>query len=350
VRGSRPAELLEAARGGDRRALGRLLSLAERGGPEARETAEAVHPRTGRAYTVGVTGPPGAGKSTLVDGLLRVVRGTGAEAAVLAVDPSSPLSGGAVLGDRVRMQGHALDPGVFIRSMATRGHHGGLALAVPRAVGVLDAAGFPWVLVETAGVGQVEVAIAGAADTTVLVLNPGSGDSVQAAKAGVLEVADVLVVNRADRPGVEELERDLHQMLALGPPGRDGPAGGGEMQGSEVWLPPVVRTVGTTGAGIDLLWSAVVGHREHLEASGALARRRRRRDEGEVAQLVACRLALQAAELVAAPAFALAVDQVVARRLDPYGAADQVLAAGGREAGGQGLGHDQGRGHEQGRG
>ncbi|MBO0894925.1 MAG: methylmalonyl Co-A mutase-associated GTPase MeaB, partial [Acidimicrobiales bacterium] len=196
-------ELLARAAQGDRLALARLVSLVERGGGEARAVSRVAFPRAGHAYTVGIAGPPGVGKSTLTDGLIAHIRAGGGEVGVLAVDPTSPSSGGALLGDRVRMQRHATDPGVFIRSMATRGHAGGLAQAVPEAIRVLDAVGLPVVLVETIGVGQVEVEVAGAADTTMVVVNPGSGDSVQANKAGLYEVADLFVVNKADRPGVE---------------------------------------------------------------------------------------------------------------------------------------------------
>ena len=203
-----PNELVAAAFDGDRGALARVLSLVERGGEDARTVGRLVYPRTGRAYTVGITGSPGAGKSTLTSRLLGAARAADVEVGVLAIDPTSPFSGGALLGDRVRMQDHYLDPGVFIRSMATRGHLGGLALATPEAVRVLDAAGFPLVLVETVGVGQIEVEIAGEADTTLVVMNPGAGDAVQAMKAGLLEVADLFVIHKTEHPSVQELERD----------------------------------------------------------------------------------------------------------------------------------------------
>ncbi|MGH9150669.1 MAG: methylmalonyl Co-A mutase-associated GTPase MeaB, partial [Acidimicrobiales bacterium] len=236
-----PDPLVAAALAGSRSALARLISLVERGGPPARRVGALVHPLGGRAYAIGVTGAPGAGKSTLTDRLIAAVRAGGDEVGVLAVDPSSPLTGGAILGDRVRMQGHAADPGVFIRSMASRGHLGGLAQAAPEAVRVLDAAGFPTVIVETVGVGQGEVEVAAAADTTLVLVNPGWGDGVQANKAGLLEVADVFAVNKADRPGASAAQRDLEQMLGLARP-----AG---------WRPPVVLTVATTGAGVDELWA-----------------------------------------------------------------------------------------------
>ncbi|HEX2785270.1 MAG TPA: methylmalonyl Co-A mutase-associated GTPase MeaB, partial [Ilumatobacteraceae bacterium] len=209
------AELFGSACAGDRAALARLLSLIERGGEEGREVARLAHPHSGRGYLVGLTGAPGAGKSTLTSAVIGLLRATGDEVAVLAIDPSSPFTGGAILGDRVRMQEHATDPGVFIRSMASRGHLGGLSLATPEAARLLDAVGRPWTLIETVGVGQVEVEIAGKADTTVVVVNPGWGDSVQANKAGLMEIADVFVINKADRTGVDETRRDLEQMLEL---------------------------------------------------------------------------------------------------------------------------------------
>lgn len=313
VRTKDPRALLAAATGGDRAALARLISLVERGGDAARDVGRLTHPLGGRAYTVGITGAPGAGKSTLTDRLLGHLRSRGAEVAVLAVDPSSPFSGGAILGDRVRMQGHAGDPGVFIRSMATRGHVGGLALATPEAIRVLDAAGFALVLVETVGVGQVEVEVAGAADTTVVVVNPGWGDGVQANKAGLLEAADVLVVNKADRPGANETDRDLSMMLDMDlDPGP--------------WRPPVVRTVASTGEGVDALWEAVAAHRAFQETSATLVERRARRVSEEVRAVVAHQLGVQVAERCTGPAFERVTADVAARRTDPWSAAGQLLA------------------------
>ena len=210
-----PSELLTAARAGDRGALARLLSFVEQGGAPARDVGRLAYPLGGQAYTVGLTGAPGSGKSTLTSQLIALLRAAETDVAVLAIDPSSPFSGGAILGDRVRMQEHATDPGVFIRSMATRGHLGGLALAAPEAIRLLDAVGKPWVLVETVGVGQVEVEIAGEADTTIVVVNPGWGDAVQANKAGLLEIGDVFVINKADRPGSADTRRDLEAMLSM---------------------------------------------------------------------------------------------------------------------------------------
>jgi LAO/AO transport system kinase len=274
-RPSDPAALLELASGGaegDRRALARLLSLVERGGAPARELSRLTYPKSGSSYSIGLTGAPGAGKSTLAGRLVaEALKRTRDPIAVMAIDPSSPLSGGAILGDRVRMQDHALDRNVFIRSMATRGHLGGLAAAVPDAFRVLDAAGWPLVLVETVGVGQVEVEVAGTCDTIVVVLNPGWGDAVQANKAGLLEVADVLVINKADRPGVRETKRDLVHMLQL--------------TGDLDWMPPIVETVASSGDGIHDLWEAICSHRSYLEEEGRLARRRASRMAEEMERL-----------------------------------------------------------------
>ncbi|HEY9558021.1 MAG TPA: methylmalonyl Co-A mutase-associated GTPase MeaB, partial [Acidimicrobiales bacterium] len=270
------AELLDQARAGRRASLARLLSVVERGGPPARELGRLTHPLGGQAYTVGITGAPGAGKSTLTSALVGEVRGDGEAVAVLAIDPSSPFSGGAILGDRVRMQDHTGDPGVFIRSMATRGHLGGLALSTLEAIRALDAACWPWVVVETVGVGQVEVDVAGAADTTVVVVNPGWGDAVQANKAGLLEIADVFVINKADRPGTKETRRDLERML--------------DLTGTSGWRPPVVATTASTGEGVDELWSAIRAHRSHLEESGQLSARRAARIGDELTEIVAALL------------------------------------------------------------
>ncbi len=266
---------------------------------------------TGQAYTVGITGAPGAGKSTLTDALIGCIRGEDAEVGVLAIDPTSPFSGGAILGDRVRMQDHATDPGVFIRSMATRGHLGGLALATPQAQRVLDAAAIPWILVETVGVGQVEVEIAGAADTTVVVVNPGWGDGVQANKAGLLEIADVFVVNKSDRPGVADTVRDLELMLDLSVPGS--------------WRPPVLQTVATGGDGVAELWAVIGAHRAHIDDNGDLVRRRAARLRDEVRAIVVARLQEQIGDRCRGDAFEALVRRVEARELDPYGAAGELL-------------------------
>ena len=302
---------MAAARAGDRAALARLLSLIEQGGEPARAVGRLSHPYGGAVYTVGMTGAPGSGKSTLTSELITTIRRQSLEVAVLAIDPSSPFSGGAILGDRVRMQDHATDSGVFIRSMATRGHLGGLALAVPEAVRLLDALDREWVIIETVGVGQVEVEVAGEADTTVVVVNPGWGDSVQANKAGLMEIADIFVINKADRKGVEETRRDLEVMLELGELGE--------------WRPPILTTVATKGEGIDALWSAIGEHRRYAESSGLLERRRTQRLRAELREIVARRLEDRARRLCAGTTWDELEADVEARRLDPWTAADRML-------------------------
>lgn len=305
-----PEDLLTAAGAGDRGALARLLSLVERGGPDARAVGRRTHAAAGQAHTVGITGAPGAGKSTLTNALVAHVRAGGARVAVLAIDPSSPFTGGAILGDRVRMSEHATDDGVFIRSMATRGHLGGLSVATREAVRVLDATGWPLVLIETVGVGQVEVEVAGAADTTVVVVNPGWGDAVQANKAGLLEIADLFVINKADRPGTEDTRRDLERMLDL-------TATGG-------WRPPVLTTTATTGDGVAEVWAAVDGHRDHLLASGELERRRADRAADELVRLVAV-LLQERASAAGGPELQELAALVAAGELDPWTAAERML-------------------------
>jgi LAO/AO transport system kinase len=325
--------LLELARAGDRVALARLLSYIERGGDAATAVAALAY-RADVPYTLGLTGAPGAGKSTLTDGLISAVRGgwpalepsgtsgegpAGAEAeavpqvAVLAVDPTSPFSGGAILGDRVRMSQHALDPTVFIRSMATRGHLGGLSLAVPDAVRLFGAAGIGVVIVETVGVGQMEVEIASAADTTAVVVTPGWGDSMQASKAGLLEVADVFVINKADRPGVREARRDLEQMLDLARPG--------------AWRPEIIDTTATAAEGVSELWAAVARHRAHLLSSGQLTVRRADRLALELRRVLLARTEVHIDELVAGEEFNSSVKALAAGELDPYQAADRLLGS-----------------------
>ncbi|HET9610795.1 MAG TPA: methylmalonyl Co-A mutase-associated GTPase MeaB [Acidimicrobiales bacterium] len=306
-----PAELIAATRQGDRAALARLLSLVERGGEPARAVGRALHGSAGDAYTVGITGAPGAGKSTLTSALIDLLRRRGERVAVLAIDPSSPFTGGAILGDRVRMGVHTLDDGVFIRSMATRGHLGGLAVAAPEAVRVLTAAGYPWVVLETVGVGQVEVDVVSQADTTVVVVNPGWGDTVQANKAGLMEIADVFVVNKADRPGAAETARDLDRML--------------DMVAADGWRPPVVAATATAGEGVADVWRAVAAHREHQVATGELDARRRRRAAEEVTRLVAARLLEQARSVTVGPRAGELADAVVAGDIDPWTAADELL-------------------------
>ena len=314
--GKSPDDFIAAACQGDRSALARLLSIVERGGDGARAVGRAMHGRGSDAYTIGITGAPGSGKSTLTSALVDVVRAAGEPVAVLAIDPSSPFSGGAILGDRVRMGDHALDEGVFIRSMATRGHLGGLAVAAPEAVRVLTAAGYPWVILETVGVGQVEVEVVGQADTTLVVVNPGWGDAVQANKAGLMEIADVFVVNKADRPGAQETARDLERMLDIAVPTSREP---------DRWRPPVLCATATSGEGVDGVWGAVSDHRAHLVASGGLAERRHRRASEEVTRLVAAALLEQARTMTTSPEAAALADEVAAGDLDPWTAADRLL-------------------------
>jgi len=272
-----------------------------------------AYKRGGQGYTVGITGAPGAGKSTLTSAVIKHLRSMQLEIAVLAIDPSSPFTGGAILGDRVRMQDHATDPGVFIRSMATRGHLGGLSLSTPEAIRMLDAVGRKWILVETVGVGQVEVEIAGKADTTVVVLNPGWGDSVQANKAGLMEIADIFVINKADRKGVEETRRDIEQMLELSDLAHD------------AWRPPIIATVGNSGEGVTQLWDAIVEHRSIIETSGELQKRRDFRLREELREIVARRLELRAREICTGDQWESLQDGVLDRTIDPWSAADEML-------------------------
>ncbi|HET6914529.1 MAG TPA: methylmalonyl Co-A mutase-associated GTPase MeaB [Acidimicrobiales bacterium] len=316
------AALLEAARSGDRLAIGRLLSLVERGGQAAREVGRLTFASGSEpGHVIGITGAPGAGKSTLTDRLITLAREGASRVGVLAVDPSSPFSGGAILGDRIRMQGHALDEGVFIRSMASRGHQGGLALAAPEAVRVLSAAGMEIVLVETVGVGQVEVEIAGEADTTLVVVNPGWGDAVQAAKAGLLEVADLFVINKADRPGAAETRRDLENMLDMNP-------SMGE------WRPPILMTSASASGdqaeeGLRELWSSIRDHRRYLEQSGNLARRRERRLLAELERVTGAYLSRRVHDLGAGAGAKEVHDALLRREIDPYEAAERLMQLGG---------------------
>lgn len=303
--------LVARALAGEGRAVARLISLVEDGDETLGEIIPLLHGHTGRAYSVGITGAPGAGKSTLTEGLVARARRDEHKVGVLAIDPSSPFSGGALLGDRVRMQSHATDPDVFIRSMATRGHLGGLSLATPEAMRVLDASGKDLVLVETVGVGQAEVEIAGACDTTIVVVTPGWGDAVQVAKAGLLEIADVFVINKADRDGADETARELRHMLGLSDAG---------------WKPEIVPTVATKGAGIDELWEAIARHRQHQDEHGRLADRRRRRAREEICDIVAGRCRRRA-ESEGRDLLDELAQEVQERRLDPYGAADRLMAA-----------------------
>ena len=302
-------DVVVRALNGERPAIARLISLVEDGGADLGSVMEAIYPRTGSAYSLGITGAPGAGKSTLTEQLVGRARRDGHKVGVLAIDPSSPFSGGALLGDRVRMQSHATDPDVFIRSMATRGHLGGISLATPEAMRVLDAVGKDIVIIETVGVGQAEVEITDACDTTIVVVNPGWGDAVQAAKAGLMEIADVFVVNKADRPGAKESVRELKQML--------------DMSDSD-WKPEVVETIATKGEGIDDLWAAIQKHREFQEANGSLVARRRRRVEREIREIVAERYRHRV-ETDAAELLAQLTDDVAERKIDPYAAAERLM-------------------------
>jgi LAO/AO transport system kinase len=330
-----PGELFDAARAGDHAALARLLSLIERGGAPSRQVAAVAYRSTLAAYTVGLTGAPGAGKSTLTDRLIGLGRRqglAGAQAApspgvggdgdrppgrgpdhvaVLAVDPSSPFSGGAILGDRVRMPSHSGDEGVFIRSLATRGQLGGLAVAVPDAVRVLSAAGFPVILIETVGVGQQEVEVASATDTTVVVVNPGWGDAIQANKAGLLEIADVFVINKADRAGTRETHRDLELMLELTELG--------------AWRPPILEAVATTGDGVPEVWAAIGDHRSHLVEHGLLDALRRQRLEREFRQILVARVEQRVDALVGTEVLTRLTDALHRGEMDPYEAADRLL-------------------------
>lgn len=306
------ATLIERALEGQRLAIGRLISLVEDGGDDLGQVMKQLYPRTGAAYSIGITGAPGAGKSTLTEKIVARARQDDRKVGVLAIDPSSPFSGGALLGDRVRMQSHALDEHVFIRSMATRGHLGGISLATPEAMRVLEACGKDTVVIETVGVGQAEVEITDACDTTLVVVNPGWGDAVQAAKAGLMEIADVFVVNKADRSGAKDAVRELKQMLSLSETGG--------------WKPEIVSTIATKGDGIEQLWGAIQRHRAYQEENGLLEARRRRRIEREIKEIVAERFRTKV-ETDSADLLAQLTDDVVERRLDPYAAADRLVAS-----------------------
>lgn len=308
-------QVLAGVAAGEGRAIGRAISLVEGLGPEARRVTAALHPRTGRAWRVGVTGAPGAGKSTLVGALVGRVRSLGRRVAVVAVDPTSPYTRGAVLGDRIRLGGHALDPGVFIRSMASRGHGGGLAEATSDAVLVLDAAGFDVVIVETVGAGQGEVEVRSLAETVVLALMPGGGDAVQAMKAGLMEIPDVIAVTKADRPGADAVVAELAGTLSLAPAGP--------------WEPPVVRVRALEQGGADALWGAVERHRAFLGEAGRLEARRREGLARQLRALAGERVSRRLAERSDPGLLDGLVDDVLARRLDPSGAVDRILERAG---------------------
>ena len=313
-----PIELLKEAQSGSRTALARLLTYVESGGAQHRGTVALAY-ASATPYVIGITGPPGAGKSTLTDHLITAALARGHvgrnetfdQVGVLCVDPSSPFTGGAILGDRIRMQDHATNDRVFIRSMATRGHLGGLSLAVPDALRVLGAANFPFAFVETVGVGQMEVEIASAADTTIVVTNPGWGDSMQANKAGLLEVADIFVINKADRPGVRETRRDLEQMLDLGR--------------TREWRPLIVEATATKSEGIDTLFEAIDEHRQYLDAS-VLLDARRARTRVELDKVVSVLVRSRVDDLAKGEAYEDQVDALIEGTTDPYRAAEKLLA------------------------
>ena len=315
ARRSDPESLIGAARDGDPRALARLISLVENSSPQLRPVLRAIAPMTGQAHVVGLTGSPGVGKSTVAGALVRRYREQGRRIGVLAVDPSSPFTGGALLGDRVRMQEHATDDRVFIRSMASRGHLGGLAEATPQALRILDGVGFDLILVETVGVGQAEVEIASLADTVLVVVAPGFGDSVQAAKAGILEIADVFAVNKSDRPGAQEVIRDLRTMLAMA------------RYGADDWKPPLIATTAVGGEGISDLAAAIDRHRDWLAAGGRLLDRREARARAEISALALAGLRQRAGQLPGASRLDELAERVCAGKLDPYSAADELIAA-----------------------
>jgi LAO/AO transport system kinase len=306
-------ELVEKARTGDARSVARLISLVEDASPLLREVMAGLAPYAGHAHVIGLTGSPGVGKSTSTAALVTALRAQGKRVGVLAVDPSSPFSGGALLGDRVRMQDHALDKDVYIRSMASRGHLGGLSWATPQALRVLDAAGCDVILIETVGVGQSEVEIAAMADTTMVLIAPGMGDGIQAAKAGILEIGDLYVINKADRDGADQVRRDLRGMLALA----DRPEG--------AWRPEIVKTVASKGEGIDEVAAAIDRHREHLESSGELAARRLRRARDEIEAIAVTALREQWRGVHENAALDELAAEVVAGDSDPYAAADLLL-------------------------
>jgi LAO/AO transport system kinase len=313
-----PEEMLSRALAGDRLSLARMLSMVERGGESAGEVARVSYRSHLRAQTIGITGAPGAGKSTLVEKLVTVARAGGKDqVAVIAVDPTSPFSGGAILGDRIRMQSHAGDDGVFIRSMASRGHLGGLSIAVPESMRLLEAAGMDPVIIETVGVGQVEIEVASATDTTVVVVNPGWGDSIQANKAGILEIADILVVNKADRPGARESVRDLEQMLDMAHDAYE------LRQGT--WRPPVLKTMASSGEGVDELWSAIERHGAYLSDSGEYAARRRQRAERGLSLVLEGGISQQVDKLRASEAYTQLVDAIESGQVDPYEAAERLI-------------------------
>lgn len=296
--------------------MARLISLVEDAHPALREIMAALVPHTGRAHVIGVTGSPGVGKSTSTNALVSAFRARGKRVAVLAVDPSSPFSGGALLGDRIRMSEHSLDPDVYIRSMASRGHLGGVSFATPQALRVLDAAGCEVIIVETVGVGQSEVDVAGLADTSIVLLAPGMGDGIQAAKAGILEIGDIFVVNKADRDGADSTVRDLRHMISLGDRTEPGP-----------WRPPVLKTVASTGGGIADVVTAIDDHLEWMQGHGELHQRRVRRAADEIESIAVHAIRARMGDLRAGRRIEDLAADVVAGRVDPYAAAELIVAS-----------------------
>jgi LAO/AO transport system kinase len=304
--------LAAGVRSGDRRALARAITLVENGDPLAYDLVAEIYPDTGKAYTVGLTGPPGVGKSSLISALLRLVRERDVQVGVVSVDPSSPFSQGALLGDRIRLSDHFLDPGVFIRSMGTRGHLGGLAEATLQALLVLDAAGKELVFLETVGTGQSEVEVIGIADTVLLVLMPGSGDSVQALKAGIMEIPDVIAINKMDHPAAKTMLSEVRSILAL--------------DKSSAWKPPIVLTTATSGENVAELWEKIEAHRAYLEQSGQLEERRGRNLAGEVFAVASARAKRHLEHAVADdPELRRLLDEVQRRELDPLSAVREIL-------------------------
>ena len=308
--------LVAAAREGSPRAVARLISLVEDAHPALREVMAALAPHSGHAHVIGITGPPGVGKSTSTNALVGALRARGRRIGILAVDPSSPFSGGALLGDRIRMQDHVLDPEVYIRSMASRGHLGGLSWSTPQALRVLDAAGCDVIVVETVGVGQSEVQVAGLADTTLVLLAPGMGDGIQAAKAGILEIGDVFVVNKADRDGADATVRDLRHMISLS-----------DRKDPGLWRPPVVKSVASKGEGVDEVMGAIDAHLAWLTEHGGLRSRRVARAADEIEAIALARLRSRMGDLRHDDSVVRLAAEVVDGSTDPYAAADQIVAA-----------------------
>jgi LAO/AO transport system kinase len=304
--------LAEGVRAGDKRALARAISLVENSEPASYELVHDIYPDTGRAYAIGVTGPPGVGKSSLIGALIRHVRERGLTVGVISVDPSSPFTKGALLGDRIRLADHFLDPGVFIRSMGTRGHLGGLAESALQALLVLDAAGKDVVFLETVGAGQSEVEVIGIADTVLLVLMPGSGDSVQALKAGIMEIPDVIAINKQDHPAAKTMLNEVRSILSL--------------DREPAWRPPLVLTEATEGEGVPELWERLEAHRAHLEADGGLEARRRKNLAGEVFAVASARAKAHLEEAVGGdPELTRLLDEVQQRKLDPLTAVREIM-------------------------